>query len=176
MAQSYKPVFDGTQEALRAEPGQALATFTAESRQAGGLRSEVQTRRFKLTVDEPEALGGTDQGPNPVELVLAALASCQEITYRLYADSLGIPLDSVSVKVDGDLDLRGFFSVDEAVRPGFQAIRAEVTLDSPASEAELDRLKATVDRFCPVLDILGNRTPVSLTFAEADRAEPQAAE
>ena len=176
MTQSYKTVFNGTQEALRAEPGQALATFTAESRQAGGLRSEVQTRRFKLTVDEPEALGGTDQGPNPVELVLAALASCQEITYRLYADSLGIPLDSVSVKVDGDLDLRGFFSVDEAVRPGFQAIRAEVTLDSPASEAELDRLKATVDRFCPVLDILGNNTPVSLTFAEADRERPQAAE
>jgi uncharacterized OsmC-like protein len=176
MTQSYKTVFDGTQEALRTEPGQALATFTAESRQAEGLRSEVQTRQFSLTVDEPEALGGTDQGPNPVELVLAALASCQEITYRLYADGLGIPLDSVSVKVSGDIDLRGFFAVDEAVRPGFQAIRAEVTLDSPASEAELDRLKATVDRFCPVLDILGNNTPVSLTFAEAGRARPQAAE
>jgi uncharacterized OsmC-like protein len=176
MTQSYKTVFDGTQEALRAQPEQALATFTAESRQAEGLRSEVQARQFSLTVDEPEELGGTDQGPNPVELVLAALASCQEITYRLYADSLGIPLDSVSVKVSGDLDLRGFFAVDEAVRPGFRAIRAEVTLDSPASEAELERLKTTVDRFCPVLDILGKATPVSLGFTGAGSAQPQAAE
>jgi uncharacterized OsmC-like protein len=176
MTQSYKTAFDGTQETLRAEPEQALATFTAESRQAEGLRSDVQVRQFGLTVDEPEALGGTDQGPNPVELVLAALASCQEITYRLYADSLGIPLNSVSVKVSGDLDLRGFFAVDQTGGPGFQAIRAEVTLDSQASEAELDRLRATVDQFCPVLDILGNKTPVSLTFVEGDRAQPQAAE
>ncbi len=176
MTESYKTVFDSTQEALRAQPEQALATFTAASRQTEGLRSEVRTRQFSLTVDEPETLGGTDTGPNPVELVLAALASCQEITYRLYADSLGIPLDSVSVKVSGDLDLRGFFAVDETVRPGFQAIRAEVTLDSPASEAELERLKATVDRFCPVLDILGRSTPVSLDIAGTTRTAPQAAE
>ena len=176
MSGSYKDVFLGTQAALRDTPEQAAAVFQTASRQVEGLRSEATIRQFNITVDEPEALGGKDAGPNPVELVLAALASCQEITYRLYADSLGIPLDSVSVKVSGDIDLRGFFAVDEAVRPGFQAIRAEVTLDSPASEAELERLKATVDRFCPVLDILGNNTPVSLTFAEADRAQLQAAE
>jgi len=108
--------------------------------------------------------------------VLAALATCQEITYRLYADSLGIPLDGVSVKVTGDLDLRGFFAVDETVRPGFGAIRAEVTLDSPASEAELERLRQTVDRHCPVLDILRAATPVSISLAGRDPAQHQAAE
>ena len=176
MTQNYKTLFDGAQQALRAEPAQARTTYIVDSRQAEGLRSEIQIRQFGLTVDEPETLGGTDQGPSPVELVLAALASCQEITYRIYADSLGIPLDSVSVKVSGDLDLRGFLAVDEAVRPGFEAIRAEVSLDSPASEAELERLKATVNRFCPVLDILGKATPVSLGFAGAASAKTEAAE
>ena len=47
----------------------------------------------------------SDRGPNPVELMLAALGACQEITYRLYADTLGIPLDRVSVSVSGRLDL-----------------------------------------------------------------------
>ena len=66
----------------------------------------------------------------------------------------------------GDLDLRGFFAVDDQVRPGFTAIRTEVTLDSPASEAEIERLKATVNKHCPVLDILQNTTPVSLEVTD----------
>ena len=116
---NFQPIVEETQQALRDDPALASASFAVASRQIEGLCSEVTARDFKLTVDEPEILGGTDRGPNPVELVLAALASCQEITYRLYADSLGIPLDGVSVKVTGDLDLRGLFAVDKSVRPGF---------------------------------------------------------
>lgn len=83
-----------------------------------------------MTVDEPPTLGGSDAGPNPVELVLAALATCQEITYRAYATALGVPLESVSVKLDGVLDLRGFFAVDERVRPGFTGVQGTVTLNT----------------------------------------------
>jgi uncharacterized OsmC-like protein len=92
----------------------------------------------------------------------------REITYRLYADSLGIPLNGVSVQLAGAIDLRGFFNVAQDVRPGFQTIEAEVILDSPASEADLARLKDIVDRHCPVLDILRNPTPVKLSL----RTEP----
>ena len=105
----FKEVIDGARKGFEAEPGAAQATFAAESQQAKGLQSEVAIRQFTVPVDEPEALAGTDTAPNPVEYVLAALASCQEITYRLYADSLGIPLDRVSVRLEGDIDLRGFF-------------------------------------------------------------------
>jgi uncharacterized OsmC-like protein len=117
-----------------------------------------------IEVDEPEALAGTDAAPNPVEYVLAALASCQEITYRLYADNLGIPLDKVSVAIEGDLDLRGFFAVDDAVRPGYEAIRTEVVLEGSASEEDYARLKKAVDAHCPVLDMLQNPVPVSLSL------------
>ena len=61
-------------------------------------------------------------------------------------------------------DLRGFFNVDPNVRPGFTKIEAEVVLDSPAPEHDLRRLKETVDRHCPVLDILRNPTPTELTL------------
>jgi putative redox protein len=57
-------------------------------------------------------LGGADTAPNPVEYILAALGSCQEITYRLYADALGIPLNGVSVELTGAIDLRGFSTSD----------------------------------------------------------------
>jgi len=115
-------------------------------------------------VDEPPGLGGQDGAPNPVEYILAALGSCQEITYRLYADALGIPLNGVSVQLTGAIDLQGFFNVRQDVRPGYQTIEAEVILDSPASEQDLARLKDIVDRHCPVLDILRNPTPVQLSL------------
>jgi Predicted redox protein, regulator of disulfide bond formation len=101
---ALKDIIVATQADLRDNPEHANATFAADSRQVDGLRSETKIRQFSLTIDEPPNLGGTDTGPNPVELVLAALATCQEITYRAYATALGIPLESVSVKLEGALD------------------------------------------------------------------------
>src|SRR5580658_7522060 len=112
---ALKDIIVATQSDFRANPDHAIAIFSADSRQVEGLRSEAKIRQFSLTVDEPTSLGGTDTGPNPVELVLAALATCQEITYRAYATALGIPLESVSVKLEGALDLRGFFAVKDGV-------------------------------------------------------------
>ncbi len=151
-----------TQKALSTNPDQAKAVFSVASRQIDGLRSEVEIRQFTVTVDEPPSLGGTDTAPNPVEYVLVALATCQEITYRAYATALGVPLESVSVTLEGSLDLRGFFAVSNDARPGFTGIRGAVRLKSVASPEELAKLKAVVDAHCPVLDILRSPTPVEL--------------
>jgi putative redox protein len=124
---------------------------------------------FPFTVDEPPTLGGTDAGPNPAELVLAALATCQEITYRAYATALGIPLESVSVRLEGLLDLRGFFAVKDDVRAGFSEVRGVVNLKSSAPAAELAKLKEVVDAHCPVLDILRAPLPVVIQL-ETERA------
>ena len=159
---ALKDIIVATQADLRANPDHALATFSADSRQVEGLRSETKIRQFSLTIDEPPTLGGTDTGPNPVELVLAALATCQEITYRAYATALGIPLESVSVNLEGSLDLRGFFAVKDGVRSGFNDVRGVVNLKSSASASELAKLKDVVDAHCPVLDILREPVPVDL--------------
>jgi len=164
---AFRDGFNGLRDAVAADEHVARATFSATSRQIEGLHSRVNARAFFLDVDEPEALGGTDRGPNPVELLLAALASCQEITYRLYADRLGIPIDGISVHLEGDIDLRGFTAASDAVRPGFTEIRGSVDIDSPAPLDDLHRLKAVVDRHCPVLDIIGRPTPVSLEITPA---------
>src|SRR5207253_8119071 len=151
-----------TQTDLLDNPDHAIATFSVDSRQVEGLRSETKIRQFNVTVDEPPNLGGTDTGPNPVEFVLAALATCQENTYRAYATALGIPLESVSVTLEGSLDLRGFFAVKDGVRAGFNDVRGTVHLQSTAPLAELAKLKEVVDAHCPVLDILRDPVPVNL--------------
>src|SRR5271167_2066112 len=134
---ALKEIIMQTQAHLRADAANAKAVFSVDSRQVENLRSEAKIRQFLLTVDEPPSLGGTDAGPNPVELVLAALGTCQEITYRAYATALGIPLESVSVKLEGSLDLRGFFAVKDGVRAGFSEIHGVVNLKSNATAADL---------------------------------------
>ena len=149
-------------EGFRADPGRARATFRAESVLQQGFHSEVKLRTHALSVDEPQGIGGSDRGPTPVELVLAALGTCQEITYRAFATAMGIAVESVSATVEGDIDFRGFFAIDPAVRPGFGALRVHVTLRSQAPAADIDRLVAAVNRHCPVLDMLNKPVPTTL--------------
>ncbi len=166
MSNNLKELFGNTQSALAAHPEQATAKFAVESRGHGGLFRKVKIRNFTVEVDEPAALGGTDRAPNPVEYALAALATCQEITYWLHAAALGIPLNDVSVKLEGSIDLRGFFAAAKGVRPGFKEIHGTVEFDSTAKPEELRRLKQVVDAHCPVLDLFSNPTPVALELVE----------
>jgi putative redox protein len=154
----------GLQDKYRANPVSANVVFSSTSELTSGLQSEACIRgKHYINADEPRALGGTDTAPNPLEIMLAALGSCQEITWKAYGQASGIPLDSVSVHLDGSVDLRGFFAVSDKVRPGFQKIEGTVTVTSSASTKQLEGLKKVVDAHCPVLDMLqGVPTTISL--------------
>lgn len=165
MSEALKQIISETQAAFIEDPSKGQEIFESSSSLRDGLRSDVSMRDHTLVVDEPEGLGGGDAEPNPVELVLAALGSCQEITYKAYAVALGIPLDSVSVKLEGSIDLRGFFGVDDSVRPGYDGIKGKVHIETSASQEEIEKLRGIVNAHCPVLDILTNPVPVELEIA-----------
>jgi len=168
MDSELKTVIDDTQAMYRADPDKAKLVFKTSSNLGGRFRSDVSIRDHSLTIDEPAGIGGSDMGPSPVEVILAALGSCQEITYRAYATAMGIEIDKVSVELEGDIDFRGFFAVDESVRPGYENIRAVVTIESKASAADLAKLREVVNAHCPVLDILKNPVPVTLDFVTGE--------
>jgi uncharacterized OsmC-like protein len=127
----------------------------------------VQASSHAFTIDEPAGLGGTDKGANPVEHLLAALGSCQVITFQVWAQKLGIQLDEVDIALTGEIDLRGFFGEAEGVRPGFQSIDVSVQLSGPETAERYEELTQAVEEHCPVLDGLGNTVPVRTTYAVA---------
>lgn len=135
-------------------------TFRATGSGSTGMRSDIRIRRHDVVVDEPPGLAGDDDAPSPVETALAALLSCQVVSYRLWAAKLEVPLDVVEIEVAGDVDLRGFYGLDDTVRPGFDDVRVRVTLTGPADPARYRALARAVDAHCPVLDLFQRPTPV----------------
>jgi len=107
-------------------------------------------------------VSGTNAVLSPVEMLIEALRLCLEDTYRLYAEAMSIPLDSVRVEVEGRIDLRGRFAVDPAVRPGLRDLHTKVIIDSPARHSEIERLRHAVDAHCPVLHVFRHVTPVGV--------------
>ena len=162
---SLTAVIDGTRQAVQTNRKNAAVSFTVHHALAANTATlvDVQARDHAFAVDEPPALGGTDQAANPVEYALAALGSCQVITYQFWAARLGIPLTAIRVTVDGDLDLHGFFGFDTSTQPGFSDVRVEVALEGPADAERYAELRRAVDEHCPVLDLFRNETPVSTT-------------
>ncbi len=139
-------------------------TVTVTSENQGGFHSKISMRDHQLSSDQPYGFEGTNKGPKPSELLLAALASCQEVTWRLYAEAAGITIDKISIELRGTQDLRGFMGLDQAVPAGFLKVDGEVTIESSASAEELSKLQETVDAHCPVLDDLLRSVPVNLSL------------
>ena len=146
-------------------PDLAMTRFSVNTRVVKGFETQVLGRGFTITIDEPESLGGTNKGMNPVEVLLGTLGTCHEIVLVAYAAVMGITLESVNIEVSGDIDLRGLFNVG-AVPSGFKAIHFAVSLRSPNGTPEqLEQLKTLALNHCPVLDTLQRPIPVTHEYA-----------
>lgn len=162
-------VIAANRDAVESDPAKAAVVFRAEATAHDAVASSVALRNFRVEVDEPPALGGADTAANPVEYYLASLLSCQVVTWRVWAEKLGIAVEEIRAAAEGDVDVRGFFGFDDAVRPGFGEVRVTVEITGPESRERYLELQEAVDAHCPVLDLTRNTTPVRTTLVTPDR-------
>lgn len=117
-----------------------------------GYHARVTVRGHEITADEPAADGGTDRGPMPTELLLAALASCYTLALRWAAARRGVDLGRVKVTAVGSYE-----------RLRFGEIRLEVAADFPPGEEPA--LLADASRVCYVSNTLAAGVSVDVTVA-----------
>lgn len=129
---------------------------------AGGKEIQHKTG-FRLAADEPDILLGADQGANPVEHLLHALASCVTTSMVYHAAARGIAIEQVDSTLEGDLDLRGFLDLSPNVRKGYQNIRMKLRIKADVSDEQLQELSSLGPTFSPVYDSItrGVRVAVS---------------
>ena len=151
-------------ERLAADTANARLVFAAAGTAEGSVATRVRAGRHEWLIDEPAALAGDDAGTSPVEAALGALLACQTVVYRLYARRLGLTIDSLELRAEGDLDVRGLFGADD-VRPGFAGVSIVVDIDGPHERERFDELRRVVDAHCPVHDLSANPTPIETRLA-----------
>lgn len=145
---------------IQEEPDVAATKWNALVKWKGGFRSEATIREFApIQSDEPDALGGTNHGPNPVEQVLAAYGNCLAVGYAANATVAGIEIKDLSIELEGDLDLHTFLGLKEG-NAGYDNITVKVNIDSNASPEALQSLHEKVSNTSPVGHTLGRAIPV----------------
>lgn len=137
--------------------------FKVEGESASAAKFVAKTRQFKLVVDEPEALGGTDENANPVEYILAGLAGCVNVVGHLVAKELGFTINKLNIEVSGNINPDKLFGASSSKRAGFQKIELKLIPDTEASIEILAEWLRIVQERCPVKDNLTNATPVEVS-------------
>ncbi|MGI6665516.1 MAG: OsmC family protein [Christensenellaceae bacterium] len=138
------------------------ATFRATAKKLkDGMQVETTARNFKIMVDEPKNLGGTDIAMNPVEALLCALGGCQVIVAASFAAEQGIDLQDFWVELEGDLDPAGF-SGQADVRKGYEEIRYTMHFKTDAPKEKVEAFAAFIEERCPVGDTLQKGTALKL--------------
>lgn len=144
-----------------------IEQFAISAESESETKTVVEARDFEFVIDEPAELGGTNDGPNPVEYLIGAWAGCLNVVAHTVSEERGIDLDGIEIEIEGDLDPRKFLGVADDVRAGYQEIRVRIDASSDADEETLKAFATEVEERCPVGDNIGNPTPTDVTIEVA---------
>jgi uncharacterized OsmC-like protein len=165
-----------TLDLIKAQPELAKFRFRATNRWIDGShnRSTIQgfyaaggedTTRgeaFELDAGEPAILLGADEGPNPAEYLLHALAACLTTSIVYVAAARKVELTSVESTLTGDMDVRGALGVDEEPRNGFERIGVSFRVTGNAPEDKLREVVERATKRSAVYDMVTNGVPVAV--------------
>lgn len=146
----------------REAPEKALVTLRAQGRLNEGVSCQVETGHALVVAGLHPATGGIGNTACSGNMLLEALAACAGVTLNAVATALGIGLRNAIIDVEGDLDFRGTLGISKEVPVGFQKIRMTVTLDTDAAEDQLANLLRLTERYCVVLQTLGQPPEITL--------------
>jgi uncharacterized OsmC-like protein len=149
-----------TVEAISEDANKAIVGFDVATRWTGQTRSETTVegytlggqriaRTHKIVADEPCELLGGDGAPNPQELLMAAFNACITVGYVAGASLRGIALESLEIRTRGELDLRGFLGLSDAVAPGYESVEYEVRIKGNGSPEQFEEIHQTVMKTSP---------------------------
>ena len=147
-------------EEIQKDASKGIVGFDVVTRWKGQTRSETTVDGFTLAgerigrshtivADEPFELLGADSAPNPQELLMAAFNACITVGYVAGASLKGINLESLEIKTRGQLDLRGFLGLSDAVAPGYENIDYVVTIKGDGSAEDFEEIHQTVMKTSP---------------------------
>jgi len=156
LRETQKPL----KEQYEADPEAAQLTISATGdEEADATTCSVEVGQAMYEAELHEGAGGSGTAACSGDLLLGALAACSQLTAQAVIENFGVDAD-VSVRVEGDLDLRGTMGVAD-VPVGFQDIRLDVTLVGDLDPETAASIRDATERFCVVYQTLVDGADVS---------------
>ena len=149
-------------ERYRQAPEAALITLHAQGRLGEGVSCKIETGRSLVVAGLHPATGGSGLSACSGDMLLEALVACAGVTLNAVATALGIELRDATLHAEGDLDFRGTLGLSKEVPVGFQNIRLQFTLDTDASQEQLETLLRLTERYCVVYQTLAHPPALSV--------------
>lgn len=136
--------------------------FRVKAHSENPTMTKVKARGFEMIIDEPEQLGGTNQGANPVEYELAAFSGCINVMGHIVANEMGIDLKGMQIDISGTLNPDRLFGKSMNERAGYKQIDVKIKAETNADPETLEIWKQAICERCPVSDNLKNETPIDM--------------
>jgi uncharacterized OsmC-like protein len=132
-----------------------LETFKAEAQGKGWpTKISITDTEWTIKTDEPVEDGGSNTGPNPMQLFIASLAGCQNEQAQVVADELSLSITQVDIKLEIDLDLSGFMGTSDNSNGSYKNLRLEASVLGDVTDEQVKNLGQKVDDRCPILALL----------------------
>ena len=135
-------------------------TVTTTASWKGGMRTEAQASGHNMIIDQPQAGGGQNAGPNPMEYLLLALAGCLGTIAAIIANQERIQLDGFNVSIEGDYDPAFLLGKTQEGRAGFTEVRVKVEIEADMTDEEKQAFFHRVDARCPISDNMINNSKI----------------
>jgi len=139
-----------------------MKTVSIEAKLGEKFKVEVKAGNHTLYVDQPQAGGGTDAGPNPIEYLFTSLAGCIATVARIIANQKRLQLRGMNMKIEGAFDQEIILGKSKENRPGLTGIKVILDIDSDMSKEEKEAFVQEIESRCPVSDNIENTTPVTV--------------
>ncbi|HLZ69890.1 MAG TPA: OsmC family protein [Dehalococcoidia bacterium] len=111
-------------------------------------------------------VGGPGTAARSGDLLLGALAACAQVTCQMVATAMAVPIRSITVAVEGELDLRGTLGLAKDAPVGFDRIALSFAIDAPEATAEqLAALREKTEQYCVVLQTLQHSPAISAVWS-----------
>ncbi len=150
---------------LPMEPRKDFAGTVEVSTAGGKFAQGVRTPDHEFIADEPASFGGSDHGPTPYDLLLAALGTCTSMTIKMYADRKKIPLENVRIELEHSRDhLEDCIDCEDKGVP-IQAIDRAIELSGDLTEEQRQKLMEIADK-CPVHKTLEGELHIHSTLID----------
>lgn len=140
----------------RADPSASRITLRAEGSQTGTpISCSVDIGRAVYAAEAHTGVGGAGTAACSGDLLLGAVAACAQVTCQMVSTAMGVPVKSIRVAVEGDMDLRGTLGLSKEVPVGFEAIRVHFDIDAPdATQEQVRALREKTEQYCVVMQTL----------------------